>query len=116
MRYWEIVLLETGKYACSCTCSFDDTVDKVDKSIALPFRVYRYRTLLDKNQIDIETQHSNNIITTRACAKGITIGLSLIVGTKIARSRDLGIRATRKHNESVELFGKSGFCMLEIVW
>ena len=51
------------------------------------------------------------LITPHACARGKAIGfvchllLSVIVGTKIARSRDLGIQATRKHNESVE-FGK----------
>ena len=32
--------------------------------------------------------------------------LSSVVGTKIATSRDLGISATRKHNESIEIGDK----------
>ena len=31
---------------------------------------------------------------------------SVVIGTKIARSRDLGIQVTRKHNESIEFGNK----------
>ena len=51
------------------------------------------------------------IITPRACARGKVIGLSVVVvvivvvvvGTKIARSRLLGICVYSKHNESVDI-------------
>ena len=42
--------------------------------------------------------------------------LSVVIGTKIARSQDLGIQATHKHNESVEFGKKTGFGMFQIVW
>ena len=38
--------------------------------------------------------------------RGEVIGLSVclsVITTKIARSRNLGLRATRKHNQSVEI-------------
>ena len=48
-----------------------------------------------------------NIVTPRACTKGKAIGLpgrpSVIVGTKIARSRVLGICACCKHNQLVDI-------------
>ena len=46
------------------------------------------------------------IITPRACARGKVIGrVVVVVSTKIAISRDVGIQAARKHNELIE-FGE----------
>ena len=44
----------------------------------------------------------------RACAAGVkqSVCLSSVVPTKIARSRRIGISATHKHNESVEIVEK----------
>ena len=47
------------------------------------------------------------IITPRACARGKAIGrvivvVVVVVSTKIAISRDVGVYATCKHNESIE--------------
>ena len=42
--------------------------------------------------------------------------LSVEVGMKIARSRDLGIQATCKHMNLLNSAKKTGFNMLEIVW
>ena len=43
-----------------------------------------------------------------AHAQGVKQSVLSVVGTKIARSQDLGIQATRKHNKSVE-FGKKNW-------
>ena len=51
------------------------------------------------------------IITPRACARGKAIGfvchrlssVVIVVSMKIAKSRDLGIGMTLKHNESIEV-------------
>ena len=52
------------------------------------------------------------VITPCACTRGKAVGfvcrLSSVVGTKIATSQDLGIWATRKHNESVKIGKKVG--------
>ena len=58
------------------------------------------------------------IITLHACARGKAIGLSvvIIVSTKIARSRVLGICAYCKHNQSVDIGEKlvyKGFELLK---
>ena len=47
------------------------------------------------------------VITPHACARGKVISrvVNVVVSTKIAISRDVGIYATRKHNELVE-FGE----------
>ena len=48
-------------------------------------------------------KHPHNNYPVRACrARDKAISLSVIVGMEIARSRDLGIRATPKHNEFIE--------------
>ena len=49
------------------------------------------------------------IISLRACARGKAIGLSvvvIVVGMKIARFRVLGICASCKHNQSVDISEK----------
>ena len=46
------------------------------------------------------------IITPRACARGKAIVSVVVVGTKIARSRVLGIYACCKHNQSVDIGAK----------
>ena len=49
------------------------------------------------------------LFTPRTCARGKAIGLSvvvvvvIVVGTKIARSRVLGVCACCKHNQSVDI-------------
>ena len=45
------------------------------------------------------------IITPRACARGKAIGLFVVVvvSTKIARSRVLGVYACCKHSQSVDI-------------
>ena len=50
------------------------------------------------------------VVTPRACARGKVISLSsvvvVVVGTKIARSRDLGVYVCCKHNQSVDICEK----------
>ena len=70
------------------------------------------------------------MITPRACARGKAIGLSVcrcrhvvvvvvvvvVVGTKIARSRVLGVYACYKHNQSIDIGEKlvcTGFELLK---
>ena len=58
------------------------------------------------------------IFTPRACARGKAIGLSIcvVISTKIARSRVLGIYACCKHNQSVDIGEKlvcTGFELLK---
>ena len=45
------------------------------------------------------------VITPRACARGKAIAIVCRRVVVVTRSRDLGIRATHKYNESIE-FGK----------
>ena len=55
----------------------------------------------------------STLVSLRACARDKAIGLSVclsvvvvVVGTKIARSRVLGICASYKHNQSVDISEK----------
>ena len=58
------------------------------------------------------------IFTPRACARDKAIVcppvVVVVVGTKIARSRALGICGCCKHNQSVDIGGKTGFYALRI--
>ena len=70
--------------------------------------VYTYSNIIKHNNY----WKACEIFTPRVCARGKAIGfvccclLSLVVSTKIATSWDLGIWATRKHNESIEISEK----------
>ena len=60
---------------------------------------------------DDSTQNWSKCILPRAHAlqgvkQSVCPSVVIVVSTKIARSRDLGIWATRKHNESIEIFEK----------
>ncbi len=48
-------------------------------------------------------QYGVGAIHTYMCVKQSILSVCLFVTTKIARSGDVGIRATRKHNESIEV-------------
>ena len=61
-----------------------------------------------------------NIVTPRACTKGKAIGLPgrpsvIVVGTKIARSRVLGICACCKHKQSVDIGEKLVYMRFELL-
>ena len=54
-------------------------------------------------RIQIQLSPLNILLLPRTHAQGVKQSVLSVVGTKIARSRDLGISATRNHNESVEI-------------
>ena len=65
-----------------------------------------------------------SVFTPHACARGKAIGLSVVVvvvvvivvvGTKITRSRVLGICASSKHNQSVDIGEKLVYTRFELL-
>ena len=88
-------------------------------SVEFPFRPYPCQVVYMEKVIQALQQvsaarllnFSMEIITPRACARGKVIGrvvvvvVVMVVSTKIAISRDVDVKATRKHNESIE-FGE----------
>ena len=80
---------------------------QAEKASVILQRKYQYKVLVC-NKKDELFNDILQLITPHTCARGKAIGfvchLSLsVVSTKIATSRDPGIWATRKHNESVEI-------------